>query len=250
MRRLVGVVGIAVVVGSLAAVPAVTAKDDDGDGGDTVKICHFDSDKGAYEVAQAPETDFYGAGQQGHGEHAQDIVPPFVVESPRPGDPGGFGGRNWDREEIYDNGCEAPAPGPEPVRKVRVCHATSSRTNPYTSPEPAIANNGDLNGGHLEHEGPVFPADNWGDIIPPYEYLDKSGNLKTFLGYNWSPEGQAIWQHGCDIPQPPTPPAPITPILECVEDTGDGFSPTSATGTRTPRSSHRPRARTTSRHRP
>ena len=46
----------AVVVGSLAAVPAVTAKDDEGDGGDTVKIGDFDSEKGAYEVAQAPET--------------------------------------------------------------------------------------------------------------------------------------------------------------------------------------------------
>ncbi|HZL94569.1 MAG TPA: hypothetical protein VFB99_13020, partial [Vicinamibacterales bacterium] len=48
-----------------------------------------------------------------------------------------------------------------PPTKVRICHATSSQSNPYTSNEPAIANNGDLQGGHLNHTGPVFPADDW-----------------------------------------------------------------------------------------
>ena len=215
----------ALVVGSLSAVPAVTAQDDEGDQQDTVEICHFDGENG-YEAEQARETDFYGPEQQEHGEHEQDIVPPFTVENPRPGDPGSFGGRDWDLQATYDNGCEAPeppAPGlPEPVKKVRICHSTSSRTNPYVSDEPAIANNGDLHGGHFEHTGPVFPADNWGDIIPPYTYVDTSGKVQTFLGYNWSPEGQAIWQKGCDIPQPPQP-APITPVLHCVEDTGSGL---------------------------
>ena len=57
-------------------------------------------------------------------------------------------------------------------KKVRICHATASKTNPYISNEPAIANNGDLQGGHLNHTGPVFPANDWGDIIPPYTYTD------------------------------------------------------------------------------
>jgi hypothetical protein len=103
-------------------------------------------------------------------------------------------------------------------KKVRICHATSSRTNPYVSEEPAIANNGDLQGGHLNHTGPVFPAKDWGDIIPPYDYEDARGVTQTFPGYNWTPEAQAIWQQGCDVP------LPLVPILECVDATdGGGF---------------------------
>jgi uncharacterized repeat protein (TIGR01451 family) len=105
----------------------------------------------------------------------------------------------------------------EPPTKVRICHATSSHSNPYVSEEPAIANNGDLEGGHLNHTGPVFPAADWGDIIPPYDYVDESGAIKTFPGLNWTPEGQAILQYGCSLPL-----EPLTPILECVAGASDG----------------------------
>src|SRR6478609_7881847 len=63
-------------------------------------------------------------------------------------------------------------------KKVRICHATSSQNHPYVSNSPAIANNGDLKGGHLNHTGPVFPAKGWGDIIPPYDYVDAQGNTQ------------------------------------------------------------------------
>ena len=92
---------------------------------------------------------------------------------------------------------------------------------PLQPQEPAIANNGDLQGGHLNHTGPVYPADNWGDIIPPYDYIDQNGQKQTFPGYNWSEQGQAIYQHNCEPPLPPTPKT-VTPILECVEALGDG----------------------------
>ena len=109
----------------------------------------------------------------------------------------------------------------DPPAKVRICHATNSESNPYVSEEPAIGNNGDLNGGHLNHTGPVYPADGWGDIIPPYEYLDEKGQTKTFPGYNWPEGGQAILQNDCNTPSPPTP--PVRPVLECVERLDTGF---------------------------
>ena len=43
-------------------------------------------------------------------------------------------------------------------KKVRICHATSAETNPYIENEPAIENNGDLHGGHLDHTGPGLPG--------------------------------------------------------------------------------------------
>lgn len=118
--------------------------------------------------------------------------------------------------------CLQPARSAPNEPKVRICHATSSHDNPYTSTEVAIANNGDLTGGHLNHKGPVYPAAGWGDIIPPYTYVDEDGETQVFPGYNWSPDGQAIWQNGCNgVPEPP---AALTPTLECVEPlSGDGF---------------------------
>ena len=104
-------------------------------------------------------------------------------------------------------------------KKVRICHATSSDKNPYVSDEPAIANNGDLKGGHLNHTGPVYPAPKWGDIIPAYSYLDENDVVQVFPGYNWSAEGQLIWQNGCEPGS-----SPLTPIVECVESRpGGGF---------------------------
>ena len=93
--------------------------------------------------------------------------------------------------------------------KVDICHATASAANPYVSNSPAIGNNGDLEGGHLDHPN---------DIIPPYDYEDEDGTVQTFAGKNWSPENQAIWQNGCKPVLPSLD--PLTPTLGCVEDTG------------------------------
>src|SRR5215471_15729830 len=216
--RLTRVASMLAVV-ALAAVPAVTAADD-GDNQDTVGICHYAN--GKYEQAQARETDFYGEGQQGHGTHPQDIVPPFVIEDPRPGDPSSFPGRNWDSEgqSILSNGCVTQPPV---QKKVRICHRTSSTNNPYVSNEPAIADNGDLQGGHLNHTGALFPADDWGDIIPPYTYLDADGVTQTYPGYNWSPDGQVIWQHHCKAGSSEgSQLQPLTPLVTCVETAAAG----------------------------
>ncbi len=203
---------------TLACVPAVLAQGGAGDRHDRVSVCHA-LPAGTYQVRTALETDLYRSRPQGHGTHRRDIVPPFVIERPRPGELASFPGRNWTqrRQAILNAGCLRGPP-----TKVRICHATSSSSNPYTMPEPAIANNGDLSGGHLNHKGPIYPAEDWGDIIPPYTYVDAKGETQTFPGYNWSENGQAIWQHGCELPPPPVP-VRVTPILECVEATEDRF---------------------------
>jgi hypothetical protein len=95
--------------------------------------------------------------------------------------------------------------------KVDICHATGSASNPYVANSPAIGNNGDLQGGHLDHPD---------DIIPPYDYLDSDDNLQAFPGRNWSPENQATWQNGC---RPVVPPEPLIPTLQCVEETDNGL---------------------------
>ena len=129
-----------------------------------------------------------------------------------------------DLQRRLRGGGATDEPEPEPERKVRICHATSSNSNPYTSPRT-----GDREQRRPQRRAPQphragLPATDWGDIIPPYNYVDKKGQPQTFPGYNWSPEGQAIWQNNCEPPHPPDPPTPkpITPILECVEDLGGG----------------------------
>jgi Domain of unknown function DUF11 len=208
----------------IAALAATAVMAETGGGAGTVLICHSDGG-GNYTATTAPKTDFYGT-LSGHGTHADDIVPPFTIDNPGPNDPSSYDGRNWGvaGQLIYNRGCASvPQENPEePSKKVEICHATDSHTNPYVSEDPAIGDNGDLQGGHLNHTGPVFPADNWGDIIPPYDYIDQDGKLQTFPGYNWTEEGQAIYHNGCDPPAPPQP-KPLIPILRCVEATNGGL---------------------------
>jgi hypothetical protein len=70
------------------------------------------------------------------------------------------------------------------VEQVSFCHATFSVRKPYrlaTTDADAIVRQG-----HGSHTGPVFPADGWGDIIPPFDYSEGH-----FPGLNW-PAGGAI----------------------------------------------------------
>ena len=59
----------------------------------------------------------------------------------------------------------------------------------------------------------VFPADVWGNIVPPVTH--KSG--ATFDGLNWDTDGQRIWTQDCvyvapviEQPVEPAPPAPAS----------------------------------------
>jgi hypothetical protein len=90
--------------------------------------------------------------------------------------------------------------------KVTLCHATSSRTNPYGPKPITIDKNAVFKAGHDGHNGNIFdPNDsnqsNWGDIIPSFQYVEK-GVTKTYPGKNL-PAGQAWLDNGCQKPGTP-----------------------------------------------
>lgn len=80
--------------------------------------------------------------------------------------------------------------------KVTVCHASDSQSNPYVTNQPNKT--ADVSG-HDGHNGPIWYSgitSAWGDIIPPFYYIGG-----YYAGKNWTTEGQAIWNNGCNIPQ-------------------------------------------------
>ena len=110
-----------------------------------------------------------------------------------------------------------------PPDTVTICHATGSNSNPYVVHNPAKS--GDVSG-HDGHNGPVWfegIGEEWGDIIPPFEY--ESG---SYPGKNWTEAGQAFYNNSCNIPAPP--PVESTLTLEKIIDvdgdaTPDNFVP-------------------------
>lgn len=134
-----------------------------------------------------------------------DIIPPFEHED------GFFDGLNWNAEgqAIYFNNCqplddeEPPPPGEE---EISICHADANPNQPYGPGPISPSVNSIVNpNGHGTHTGPVFfPGilEQWGDIIPPFEY----GDNESFPGLNWDADGQAIYFNDCIFTDGPPPP--------------------------------------------
>jgi hypothetical protein len=82
------------------------------------------------------------------------------------------------------------------VDEVTICHARSAENNPYGPQAITVSVSSIITGpnGHDTHDGPLFPEDGWGDIIPPF--VHEGG---AYPGKNW-PEGQAILENDCQIP--------------------------------------------------
>ncbi|MEX2274131.1 MAG: hypothetical protein WEA10_01000 [Actinomycetota bacterium] len=99
--------------------------------------------------------------------------------------------------------------------KVTICHATNSVNNPYVQITVDIASAGypDDGSGHDGHLGNI-PADvaelqamkdageQWGDVIPAYTY-DGVNPAYNYPGLNLSPEGLALLENDCAIPDLP-----------------------------------------------
>jgi hypothetical protein len=109
---------------------------------------------------------------------------------------------------------QAPAHAPLGQHQV-ICHRTNSNTNPYVVINPDINSIVIKKSGHDSHNGPVWDPTlkdqhiKWGDIIPPFDWDDG----EHYDGKNWTAEGIAIWENGCQIPgAPSTTPVETTPV--------------------------------------
>lgn len=200
---------------SVAALDAAAAA-----AGNPITICRAGDHPNSYRQHDTTEENVLA----GAGINERDIIPPF----------NGYSGKNWDAagQATHDNGCSVSAGAPgaganDPLQEclddqgqlldvpecqpealvaaaadvqiaadstdIKICHATNSNSNPYNTIPPANA--GVANGHDTEHDGPIFPAANWGDIIEPYTYNDVN-----YPGQNWTAEGEAIYNNGCNIP--------------------------------------------------
>ena len=121
-------------------------------------------------------------------------------------------------DDLAAGGGSPRAPG----AKVRICHGVGGvGTGPYVEIEVSQSGVDGAGGGdHFgEHTGPIFDPTvhslggpvTWGDIIPPFDVDGDPLPPPTGPGgLNWTAQGQAIWNAGCNLPGP-APAALATP---------------------------------------
>ena len=196
MKRILAALGVTGLALMGASATAIASPTESPGGGDMITICHATgSSTHPYEQITISLSGLHGHANSNH-QLEEDIIPAN----------GGDvlpGGANLDKVDIWNAGCvtpgESPTPRPTPTehdKKITICHATGSETNPYVVITIALQGlNGHANANHQLSE----------DIIPPND-----GNIVPD-GQNWTAEGQATFNNGC-VPTtvPPTVP-PTTP---------------------------------------
>ena len=143
----------------------------------------------------------------------------------------------------------APATFAGDKTEITICHGTGSQSNPYVTESPAINSSGafagELAGGHNGHVGPLwFPGITveWGDIIPPYDYAPADFH---FNGLNWTAAGQAIYNNGCNIPEPTATPTAAPTATPTAAPTATPTAAPTATPTAAPTATPVPEATAT-----
>jgi hypothetical protein len=95
-------------------------------------------------------------------------------------------------------------------KKIYICHATGSNSNPYTRPEVSVSSIITLDpNGHGGHGD---------DIIPPFTYV-KQGVNGSYPGQNWTTYGQWVYYNSPGCSNEVTPVAPTFTNAQC---TGPG----------------------------
>lgn len=107
------------------------------------------------------------------------------------------------------------------IKKVELCHATSSTKNPYVFNEVSINSFLDTKDGSIAKNGHGFHRN---DIIPPFSGTYKKKPV-SFAGLNWDAKGQAVFGAKCDGKA--EPPVVLTPKATYAAD-ADCTAPSSS----------------------
>ncbi|GAA2075722.1 hypothetical protein GCM10009840_07240 [Pseudolysinimonas kribbensis] len=104
--------------------------------------------------------------------------------------------------------------GDDTTKKITICHATASGSNPWVKQTPNVSSIIQGLGGHGSS------GVNVDDIIPPFDYT-QNGVVKHYDGNNWSAGGQQIWNNDCTQPGAPRGPTYTEAVCTATGQTGD-----------------------------
>lgn len=113
-------------------------------------------------------------------------------------------------------------------QEVKFCHRDSNIKKPY-GPKPITTDaNSIITEGHSGHTGPLPPNDNWGDIIPSFDYYDSEGHLQHFDGLNYDNAGKAMLENDCQYVE--VTPAAVTFVGSTCENNEASYIIPATTG--------------------
>lgn len=207
MKRILAVLGVTGLALTGASATAFATDESSGGGGEKITICHA---TGSETNPYVPITISLNAlnAHIGH-QHEEDIIPANDGKALP-------GGRNLDKVDWWNSGCAKPGGSPhedkEPHedkdKKITICHATGSESNPYVVITVALRGLNGHAGDHHQHSADIIPP-NHGKVVP--------------YGQNWTDDGKATYNNGCvpvkvtpvvpPVNHPVVPPAVVPPAV-------------------------------------
>lgn len=211
-------------------------------GATKVTICHATaSDSNPYVQLQVDDDSIV---KEGHGDHPDDIIPPFDYVDDK-GKPQHYPGKNWP-SQIWRDGCEVkptPPPQPRPVQLFVKCvdnnGATFRAVFGYSNPnETAVTVSvGSANGfspAPINRGQPTTFQP--GTVESAVTVTENAGATLVWSvsvgGVASSAAALASYPTTCST-QPPPGPAPISITVRCVDNTSSTFNATFAYTTAT-----------------
>lgn len=107
-----------------------------------------------------------------------------------------------------------------PDINITICHRGDNTKQPYGPKSSSVDRDSIVkDSGHSEHTGKLASSEavaeaikhdgkKWGDIIPPFQYVDSSHHKQDFPGLNYNTIGQAMLANNCQYVL--TTPSPVT----------------------------------------
>jgi hypothetical protein len=195
MQRILAALGVTGLALLGASATAVASPPESSGGDGKITICHATgSDTNPY-VSVTMSLNALKA-HLGH-QHNEDIIP---ANSMLPA------GQNLHKVDWWNAGCAKPGgtPHEDNDKKITICHATGSASNPYVVITIALQGLNGHAGDHHQHTEDIIPP-NHGKVIP--------------AGQNWTDDGKATYNNGCvptkapPVVPPVVPPAVVPPVV-------------------------------------